>query len=92
MRGDFILVVLMMMNRIRSFQTGLITARANGLSERQTFAESISMLTEEQIRTAAENIDNNVAVLLSVSVSSEKRNSISFMYGLCTVTKLRYLR
>ncbi|KAL7493250.1 hypothetical protein ACHAWT_002306 [Skeletonema menzelii] len=61
MRGDFILVVLTMINRIRSFQTGLITARASGLSERQTFAESISTLTEEQIRTAAENIDNKIA-------------------------------
>eukprot|EP00986_Skeletonema_menzelii_P021180 scaffold33492_cov314-Skeletonema_menzelii.AAC.1 len=50
-----------MINRIRSFQTGLITARASGLSERQTFAESISTLTEEQIRTAAENIDNKIA-------------------------------
>jgi hypothetical protein len=60
MRGDFILVVLTMMNRIRSFKTGIITARARGLNEQQTLAESISTLTADQIRLAAENIDNNI--------------------------------
>ncbi len=60
MRGDFLLVVLHMLNRIRSFQTGLITCRYPGSDGQKSFAESISTLTEEQIRTAAENIDNNI--------------------------------
>jgi len=60
MRGDFILVVLTMMNRKRSFQTGIITARARGLNGQQTLAETISTLTAEQIQAAAQNIDNNI--------------------------------
>jgi len=60
MRGDFLLVVLHMMNRIRSFTTGLTTCRSFGLGGHQTFAESISTLTDQQIKIAAENITNNI--------------------------------
>ena len=60
MRGDFLLVVLHMMNRIRSFTTGLVTCRSLGLGGDLTFAESISTLTDQQIKRAAENITKNV--------------------------------
>ena len=60
MRGDFLLVVLHMMNRMRSFQSGLITCRSLGLNGHQSFAESISTLTDEQIKAAAENITKNI--------------------------------
>ena len=60
MRGDFLLVVLHMMNRMRSFQSGLITCRSLGLNGQQSFAESISTLTDEQIKAAAENITKNI--------------------------------
>lgn len=58
MRADFLLVVLHMISRQRSFQTGLVTCRCIR-SGQQTFAESISTLTEDELRIAAENITNN---------------------------------
>mmetsp|Transcript_8806 Transcript_8806/g.14245 ORF Transcript_8806/g.14245 Transcript_8806/m.14245 type:complete len:508 (-) Transcript_8806:717-2240(-) len=60
MKGDFLLVVLHMMNRIRSFTTGLVTCRSLGLGGDLTSAESISTLTDQQIKRAAENITKNV--------------------------------
>jgi hypothetical protein len=59
MRGDFLLVALTMMNRIRSFKTGIMTCRSLGNGQ-QSFAESISTLTDSQIKKAAENITNKV--------------------------------
>ena len=59
MRGDFILVVLHMYNRIMSYRSGLITCRSTRLND-QCFAEQISTLTEDQIKEAAKKKTDNV--------------------------------
>jgi len=57
MRGDFLLVVLHMYNRIVSYKTGLIMCRTPRLHGK-SFAELISTLTEAQIKAAADRISH----------------------------------
>ncbi len=59
MRGDFILVVLHMFNRMKSFENGIITCRSlriNGM----LFADVVAKLTEQQIQKATKNLRNNI--------------------------------
>ena len=58
-RGDFKLVVLNMFNRMRSYETGLITSRSSRVHGRP-FAEVVSTLTEKQIKEAADKRTNNI--------------------------------
>ena len=62
MRGDFILVIIHMYNRIMSYRSGIITCRSKMIGD-QSFAEAISTLNEDQIKLAMEkkskNIDDN---------------------------------
>lgn len=57
MRGDFILVVCNMMNRILSFQSGIIKAKSR--KNDQSLAERISTLSPEEIKEAVEYKDLN---------------------------------
>ena len=59
MRGDFILVILHVFNRMKSFQSGVITCRATKI-DGKLFAEMESTLTKEQIRKAADNMTKGI--------------------------------
>ncbi|KAL7526847.1 hypothetical protein ACHAWF_001938 [Thalassiosira exigua] len=59
MRGDFILVVQHMYNRIKSYQSGIIMCRSIRMNGKP-FGEVISTLTEDQIQNAAKNLDSGV--------------------------------
>ena len=54
MHGNFILVLLLMFNRIKAFQCGVITCRSTRFNKR-SFAEVIETSTKEQIKSAAKN-------------------------------------
>ena len=74
-RQDFILVLLGMYHRLKSFQTGMIQCKSkmrNGIS----FAEVISNLTKEDILKAAQRRDNGVAYSPN-NMASRFFNSIS---------------
>ena len=72
---DFILVLLGMYHRLKSFQTGMIQCKSkmrNGIS----FAEVISNLSKEDILKAAQRRDNGVAYSPN-NMASRFLNSIS---------------
>ena len=57
-RGNFILVVNHLYNRIMSYESGVITCRSATFNG-ESFAESVSTLTEAQIKEAARKMDKN---------------------------------
>ena len=59
MRGNFILVVLHMFNRIKSFRCGIIPYRSTRFNE-TLFTKVIVTLTEEQINGAGKKMANDV--------------------------------
>ena len=59
MRGDIILVISHMFNRIQSFTSGLVKCRSKK-RHGKPFGEVISTITTEDIKTAAENITNKI--------------------------------
>ena len=74
-RQDFILVMLGIYHRIKSFQTGIIQCRSkmvNGIS----FAEAVSKLTKDDICKAARRRDNGIVGDYN-NVASRFLNSIS---------------
>ena len=58
MHGNFILVVLHMFNRIKSFHS-IITCRSTRFNDRP-FSEVIPTLTEEQTNSATKNLANEI--------------------------------
>ena len=74
-RQDFILVLLGMYHRLKSFQTGIIQCKSkmrNGIS----FSEAVSKLSKEDICKAAQRRDNGVASSAN-NTASRFLNSIS---------------
>ncbi len=59
MRGDFIIVVLHMFNRMKSFENGIITCQSKHIN-RRLFADVVTKLTEKQIQKSADNPRNNI--------------------------------
>ena len=74
-RQDFILVLLGIYNRIKSYQTGLIQCKAK-MKDGITFAEAVSKLTINDICKAVQRKDNGVNDGYK-SIASRFLNSVS---------------
>ena len=75
-RQDFILVILGMYHRLKSFQTGIIQYRSpmrNGIS----FAEAVSKLLPEDICKVAQRRDNGMPFSTNNNTAARLLNSIS---------------
>ena len=87
MRGNFILVVLHMFNRIKSFQSGIITCRSTRFNKRP-FAQVIATLTEEQIKSAGKKLANDITDTI-LAVQFLQRIETSFKSIGYTATAVR---
>ena len=59
MRGDMILVISHMFNRLKSYQSGVIKCRSTKIYGKP-FGDAISTITEEEIKVAANNLTNKI--------------------------------